>query len=358
MMNRSTALLVCVCLSGCGGRISYSDISMLPEQNSAIALTGEMDPQQRWNRPPHPQSNSTFTTVDGVPYYRLGPGDLLELQIYLEMESTTFRLMIDPAGDIRLPDHLSQERIHIGGFTITQAEETLKTILSGTLRHPQASLIVETHGSSFVTLLGEVEAKSNIIGTGEGRYVLTERTTLLDFVLTHASFNAQSDITAVMVTDTRGRSGLFDLSAAMYAADRDQNPVLERGDNILVPSTAITQSRIFVLGEVTTQSMLQPRTGMTVLDAVTEAGGFAERARKKWITLVRGRGVDAELFQIPYRDILVKGDMESNITLMPGDIIHVGTSPYDTVMEFFRDSWSIMQAAVVATILVDTLKRD
>ncbi|MFC1629032.1 polysaccharide biosynthesis/export family protein [Gemmatimonadota bacterium] len=355
ILRRFVLLLVFVCLSGCAGNIPYSDLASLPQQDSAIALTGDLDPQRQWIREPHPQSNATFALIDGVPYYRMGPGDILEMEIYLDQQSTILMLQVNPAGDIQLPAHLSRDRIHVAGSTTTQAEEVLKERFSASLRNPQVSLAIETFGSSFVTLLGEVDVKTSSSGTGEGRYAITERTTLLDFILIHASFTDQSDITSVMVTDATGRSGIFDLSAAMYAADQSQNPLLDRGDNILVPSTAVTQSRIFVLGEVEQPSLLQPRTGMTILDAISEAGGPTDQARQKWVTLVRGRGVEAELYKVPFRDIIRKGDMESNITLMPGDIIHLSASSYDSVMMYFRDSWSIMQTAVIATILIDRI---
>ncbi len=355
-LKRFAFLVGIVFFAGCAGNASLSDLTSQPIQETAIPIAGQqLSPERQWNRPFQPQSNSTFMMIDGIPYYRIGPGDIMEMQVYLNQASTTFTLQVDPAGDISLPAHISRDRIRISGLTNSQAEEALRSHLSRTLRLPQVSLRVETHGSSFVTLLGEVGGKTNTGDSGEGRYAITERTTLLEFILAHSVFNDQSDKSAVMVTDATGRSGIFDLSTAMYAADQSQNPVLDRGDNVLVPSTTVTRSRIFVIGEVVNRSMLQPRTGMTVLDAIAEAGGPTEQARTKWVTLVRGRGTDARLYQIPFRKIWRTGDMEANVTLMPGDIIHLGTSTYESVMKFFRESWAIMQTAIVATILIDTI---
>jgi len=261
------------------------------------------------------------------------------MNYFIEQRSELSRLEIDPAGEINLPAHLSRDPLTIGGLTTSQAEERIQDHLAGILRHPQVSLIVETYGSAFVSLFGEIDVKPSVSNTGPGRYALSERTTLLDFILIHGALTEQSDITAVMVTDASGRSGVFDLSATMYAADMSQNPVLERGDNVLVPSTAVTQSNVFVIGEVRSPSILQPRSGMTILDAITVSGGPTEMARTRWVTLIRGRGSDATFYQVPYRDILRNGDMESNVALQPGDIVYLGTGGYQTMLRFFRDSF-------------------
>jgi len=145
---------------------------------------------------------------------------------------------------------------------------------------------------------------------------------------------------------------MFDLSAALYATDQSHNPVLDKDDVVLVPSLSETRSQIFVLGSVATQSLLPPRPGMTLLKAILEAGGPRPDTRYPNVTLVRGRGEDAELFKIRYNRIAKGRDEARDILLLPGDIVYVGNGTYDTALEFFRDTWSILQTAVVVSILV------
>jgi polysaccharide export outer membrane protein len=323
----------------------------LPESvsGSAIPLLTQQNFQDQWIRPIQPESNSTFTTISGIPYYRLGPSDELELTINLEDGPNQFPLVINPDGFVQLPAILLEERVHIAGLAIPQAEERLSESLANVLRRPLLTLRVTSYQHAFVTLVGKI--------TQQGRFPLTGRTTLLDFVLTHSSFTEDTDITAVIVTDGEGRSGVFDLSATIYSADQSHNPVLDRNDVVTVPSVAETRRYVYVLGEVTTPSLLHYRPGLTVVDAISEAGGPNQRARQKWISLVRGRGSDAELTQIPYSRILKQGDMKWNASLAPGDILYVGRSTYSTAVEFFRDTWIVLQSAVIATVLTESLRK-
>ncbi len=340
-------------VSACAGG---ADPSRLPEpagpRSTAIPLGAYSEAQQTWQRPVQPGSNNTFTLIDGTPYYRIGPDDELEMVIYLENEPTTLTLTVSPAGEIRLPVLLPEDRIRVAGLAVPQAEERIAAALERTLRHPQLSLKVSAYRSSLAILIGEITNRPGGVG-GEGRYPLTGRVTLLDFILTNATFTDQSDLTAVMVTGREGRSGIFDLSASIYGGTQNQNPVLDSGDRVLVPSVAITRQRIFVLGEVENPSLLAARPGLTILDAITEVGGPTERARLNIVTLVRGRGTEAELYSIPYRDIVRRGQLEWNARLEPGDIIYVGRSSYNSAIAFFRDTWSVLQTALVITLLVD-----
>jgi len=353
-----STLILGIVLSACAGG---SDLTTyLPaDQGSdpAIMLPSGLEAGQAWQRALHPESNAVFRTIEDAFYYRLNPDDDIEMTLSLEDGPVTYPVRIGSGGEVRLPTSISSVPIMIGGLTVPEAEEHLADILSSSLRRPRPTLRITAYRGAHVTLMGEVISRGGSGSSGEGRFALERRTTLLDFILTNAAFGENADRSAIMITDISGRSGMFDLTATIYNADESQNPVLDRGDIVLVPSTSVTQHRIFVLGEVTQQSMLQPRPGMTVLDAVSEAGGPTAKARTNWITLVRGRGTDAVLYKVPYRDILKKGDMLANMQLEPGDILHIGRSTYDSTISFFRDTWSILQTAVIATILIDSVKK-
>ncbi|MFC1529322.1 polysaccharide biosynthesis/export family protein [Gemmatimonadota bacterium] len=302
-------------------------------------------------RPLHPESNSTFVTIDGTPYYRLGPGDEIALTLYLSGSITTFQLVIGPDGEIQFPGNILEESVHIAGLALPQAKARLSEALADVLRRPEPVLRVTSYQSAQATLIGEVSPRDANAVSGEGYFQLTGRTTLLNFVMTHASFTDLSDLSAVLVTDSEGRTGMFDLSAALYDTDQSHNPVLDRNDVVLVPSLAETQSQIFVLGSVVRQSLLPASSGMTLLRAILGAGGPLPNIRYPNVTLVRGRGADAELFKIRYNQIARSGDEARDILLLPGDIVFVGSGTYETAMEFFRDTWSILQTAVVVSIL-------
>ena len=82
-------------------------------------------------------------------------------------------------------------------------------------------------------------------------------------------------------------------------------------------------SRIRVTGAVRTPRSMPYRQGMTVLDVVLEAGGvndFAVPNRTKVYRKLKNR---VEVIDIDLGDILMKGKLETNIELKPGDVVTV-----------------------------------
>lgn len=82
-------------------------------------------------------------------------------------------------------------------------------------------------------------------------------------------------------------------------------------------------SRIRVTGEVTQNKSLQYFPGMTVLDAVLDAGSLTLYADGNRTKLHRRTAKGNETYKIRLKDIMEKGDMRTNMTLMPGDVITV-----------------------------------
>lgn len=82
-------------------------------------------------------------------------------------------------------------------------------------------------------------------------------------------------------------------------------------------------TRIRVTGAVRTPRSMPHRQGMTVLDAVLEAGGLNEFASANRAKLYRKIKDRTEVFDISLGDILLKGRLETNLVLRPGDVITV-----------------------------------
>jgi len=100
-----------------------------------------------------------------------------------------------------------------------------------------------------------------------------------------------------------------------------------RNPNVTVMLTELRSheflSRIRVTGAVETQLSIPYRQGMTVLDAVLEAGGVNEFASENSTKLYRKENGKTSVFDIKLGNILNKGELSTNIYLKPGDIITV-----------------------------------
>jgi len=100
-----------------------------------------------------------------------------------------------------------------------------------------------------------------------------------------------------------------------------------RNPNVTVMLTELHSheylSRIRVTGAVENQLSIPYRQGMTVLDAVLEAGGVNEFASENSTKLYRKQNGNTVVYDIKLGNILNKGELSTNLYLKPGDVITV-----------------------------------
>ena len=82
-------------------------------------------------------------------------------------------------------------------------------------------------------------------------------------------------------------------------------------------------SRVRVTGAVNEPMTLSYRQGLTVMDAVLEAGGLSKFASANKTRLYRKQNGESRVFPIRLNDILKKGDLRTNFDLAPGDVITI-----------------------------------
>lgn len=82
-------------------------------------------------------------------------------------------------------------------------------------------------------------------------------------------------------------------------------------------------SRVRVTGAVRTPISIPYRQGMTVLDAVLQAGGVNEFAAANRTRLYRREGEVTQTLPVRLGAILGSGDLDTNLEVRPGDVITV-----------------------------------
>src|SRR3989304_2749064 len=132
-------------------------------------------PPPRAPAPPPVLENRTFALVDGIPQYRIGPGDLLE--ILLARGVTQDRLSLTVRADGRVPVLFLE--VAIGGLTPEQAAREMERALAIYYRAPRVEVLVKEFNSKKVTVLGAVSGAG---GRGSGIYPLRGRTSLTEFL--------------------------------------------------------------------------------------------------------------------------------------------------------------------------------
>lgn len=92
---------------------------------------------------------------------------------------------------------------------------------------------------------------------------------------------------------------------------------------VTVVVEAINSKRVFILGEVTHAGPTPLLPNMTVLQALSVAGGFTQFANLKGIYVLRNENGKQNRYPFNYKEAIKGGVMKQNITLKPGDTIVV-----------------------------------
>jgi polysaccharide export outer membrane protein len=92
---------------------------------------------------------------------------------------------------------------------------------------------------------------------------------------------------------------------------------------VTVIVSQINSQRIYILGETARPGAYPLLPGMTVLQALSSAGGFTMFANTKKIYVLRQEGGKQEKFPFNYKDVIDGKHVEQNIALKAGDQIVV-----------------------------------
>lgn len=245
--------------------------------------------------------------------YRLGPQDVLTVTVVGEAQLTG-RYVIAADGAFDFP---WIGRVRAQGETLRGLEDAIAKRLSdgGYLVRPQVSVEVQEFRSQSVYVMGEVRQPAE--------YPLTGNMTIIDLLAKAVLLPGAAE--EILVNRRRGQG---QPSGPLVAADqhdveviriskRDimsgraaESVVLRNGDTIFVPKA----TAIFVTGQVRTPGSYTMEGELTVLQAVSLAGGFTEKAARGRVRILRM--VDGKQKQVK---------VKLADTVKPGDTIEVPT---------------------------------
>ena len=97
-----------------------------------------------------------------------------------------------------------------------------------------------------------------------------------------------------------------------------------RRPNVTVMVKEFNSKKVFVFGEVAKPGAFSFEEGMTIIHAVSQAGGFNRTAAKNSVNITRLQNGKELKIPVKVEDIVV--GREKNVVLMPGDIIFVPES--------------------------------
>jgi hypothetical protein len=136
-----------------------------------------------------------------------------------------------------------------------------------------------------------------------------------------------------------------DFEKLFLEGDLTQNIPIEPNDYIYFASTAARD--IYVVGEVMNPGPLGFVESATVLSAITDRGGFTDRAFKRRVLVVRGSLNEPESFVINI-DSALDGHLR-DFRLQPKDIVYVSRRPWVKAEELLDEAASSFIQGAVTT---------
>jgi polysaccharide export outer membrane protein len=185
----------------------------------------------------------------------------------------------------------------------------LKTKLSdGYLRNPQVTVDVEQFRSQSVFVMGEVRSP--------GKYALSGSISLLEVLAQAGSITTSAGAEIVILHPKSPVQGAVTLAAAgdadivrislreIEAGRLSQNVAIRDGDTIFVPKA----ERFFVVGLVRNPGSFALEPNMTVLQALSVAGGVTERGSSRRVRVTRIVDGQRKEFDAKLGDVVKAGD--------------------------------------------------
>lgn len=247
-----------------------------------------------------------------IPGYIVGPGDILSIEVWT-YDDISRDVTVSGSGDIKLPP--MKEKVDVLGLNITLLEDKLESVLSKYLVDPIVFVTVKEFNSQRVIAMGE---------TSTGIYPLKKKTTLVEFISQIGGPTENADIHNMRLIRKDGSILTYDLSMLMNDPQEGGKVLLSGGDTIYFPP--LEDNKVYVLGEVRTPGTFPLKENFTLLDAISEAGGYTEKAVIRSIIVISGGIENPKAVRVNLKKVLKEGDFSQNPQLTAGDLVFVPRS--------------------------------
>lgn len=253
--------------------------------------------------------------------YLIGPEDVLGIEVWNHPEVSR-EVIVNYEGEIRLPP---TKKMSVMGLTPSQLEEKLVETLSKYLIEPVVFVSIKEYNSQRVIALGE---------TTIGMYTLKRPTTLVEFLGQIGGPTGNADTSRIRLIKKDGTVFTYNIDDLIIISQKRDQVFVSGGDTVYVPP--IVMDKIYILGEVNAPKVIEFKEKLTLVEAITEAGGYTGNAVTRSIIVIRGELGSYKGMRLNLSRILKKGDIAQNIELKPGDIVYVPRTFIAEVERFLR----------------------
>jgi polysaccharide biosynthesis/export protein len=239
--------------------------------------------------------------------YLIGEGDVLDVSVW-GVRELSFSAKVRPDGKITVP---GLGDVVATGQSPALLQEALEGRLKTLVKNPIVTVSVREITNNQLHIFGG--------GVASGVYDLSRRTTLLQLLCQISDFT-RADLHGAYVL--RGQEKIkTGFHRLFIEGDASEDLLLHSGDVIFIP--VAKEMNVYVLGAVNTPKFIPFREGLTVMEAILEAGGFTKFARPNSTVILREINGREHRIGVRVRDLMKSGNLNQNIKLQVGDYVIV-----------------------------------
>jgi polysaccharide export outer membrane protein len=250
-------------------------------------------------------------------------------------------------------NYLQARDVLATGLTVDELRDTLDAALLKFYRPPLRVIVQPiAYNSKKYYVLGNVTTK--------GVFALDRPTTLLEALARAKGFANPAQRRATLVLADLSRSFLIrkdaagafkrvavDFESLFLHGDLTQNIPLAPDDYLYFPPTDIQD--VFVFGEVLSPGPVPHGPELSAMRALAARGGFAPRAYRTRVLIVRGSLSKPQTIVVNTTDIL--GAKALDVKLQPRDIIYVSRKPWYKAEELLEMAiTSFLRSTVIYSV--------
>ena len=252
---------------------------------------------------------STFAPGNEVPIptdYRIGPGDLLDIQLFGQ-RNESFSLVISREGMIRFPGIGPINAFEKGTSFIELKNHLKEKILKQLGEGVQTSISLGAFRSIRIFLLGEVRK--------QGAYTVSALSTTINALLSCGGIKETGSLRKIQLKRAGNLVATLDLYDLLLEGDTSEDQALQPGDVIFVP---VVEKQVTISGAVKRPAKYEILGGETLSQVVDIAGGTNARSALDLIRLER--------LNSDYRNVVKNLNFSENkdFKIASGDLISIG----------------------------------
>lgn len=220
-------------------------------------------------------ANAAVTSASSAEY-QMGPGDMIRISVF-QNPDLTVETRISELGQITFP---LVGTVALSGLSASAGQDRLAKLLKdgGFVLKPQVTISLVQVRSSQISILGQVGKP--------GRYPIETVGSKVSEMIAMAGGVVPGGADSITLSGNRnGKPAKFDidLPAILQAGKAELDLVVQSGDILYVDRAP----NFFMYGEVQRPGVFRLERGMTVLQALAQAGGLTARGTDRGLRVHR-----------------------------------------------------------------------